>query len=361
MPQLDLLRAIAVLLVVGSHVTYNSALSRFGWTGVDLFFVLSGFLVSGLLFRDYRASGQIGWSRFIVRRGLKIYPAYYFLMLATVCVCYCIKQPIAWRNLWPDLFFLQDYWHGSWGHLWTLGIEEQFYFLLPLCLWLMVRGRGRRPLHSLLWLCPAVAVSCLLLRWVWFETLHPFDHYTHIRPAHLRLDSLFFGVLLRYLKEFRPAAWSAMLYGHGRFLLALSVVCILPALFFEQSAPFMYICGLSLLYLGYGGILVYAVSFLRCDGAFCRLLCRIGESSYSIYLWHLAGASFCVAVLQNHFHWGRNAVFVTYVAVSIALGIALAHAIEIPILRLRDRFLPPAGSDRAASRATAPALVAKEA
>src|SRR3989442_1608498 len=96
---LDMLRAIAVLLVIGHHSGYAgqglaaplaavmSIWNRSGWMGVDLFFVLSGFLVSGLLFRERRLHGRIRLGHFLIRRGLKIYPAFY-AYLAVVLVHY---------------------------------------------------------------------------------------------------------------------------------------------------------------------------------------------------------------------------------------------------------------------------------
>src|SRR5215831_18752084 len=82
--QLDALRAIAVLLVLGRHLPFFPLWIRVGWTGVDLFFVLSGFLISGLLFREYKATGGIRIGRFLVRRGFKIYPAYYLFLTGSV-------------------------------------------------------------------------------------------------------------------------------------------------------------------------------------------------------------------------------------------------------------------------------------
>ena len=177
-----MLRAIAVLLVIGSHLTWNAIWARIGWTGVDLFFCLSGFLVSGLLFRDYKASGQIHWRRFIIRRGFKIYPAYYTLLFASVIYFQIAGTPIRWKELWPDLFFVQDYTGGTWGHLWSLGIEEKFYLLLPLCLWLMVRKPQGEPFRRLPWFCGLVAAACVGMRAIEFYRVRPFDHLHHMRP-----------------------------------------------------------------------------------------------------------------------------------------------------------------------------------
>src|SRR5215472_7296705 len=77
---LDALRCIAVLLVVGFHLPYYRIWGTLGWIGVDLFFVLSGFLISGLLFPEYTTTGAIRLRRFLIRRGLKIYPAFYLLI-----------------------------------------------------------------------------------------------------------------------------------------------------------------------------------------------------------------------------------------------------------------------------------------
>jgi peptidoglycan/LPS O-acetylase OafA/YrhL len=121
--QLDALRAIAVLLVMGRHLTWNPVWFRVGWTGVDLFFVLSGFLVSGLLFREYKASGQIRVLRFLGRRAFKIYPAYYFLLILTVTIHLGFGLPLKWRLTWPDFIFVQSYRLGLWGHLWSLAVE----------------------------------------------------------------------------------------------------------------------------------------------------------------------------------------------------------------------------------------------
>src|ERR1700761_2224153 len=100
---LDALRGIAILLVLGNHFGYFSVWQRMGWAGVDLFFVLSGFLISGLLFDEWQRFGSIDFRRFYIRRGFKIYPAFYFLLLITVAVNFVrpgiTSFPVTWRSI----------------------------------------------------------------------------------------------------------------------------------------------------------------------------------------------------------------------------------------------------------------------
>src|SRR5215471_10860874 len=98
---LDVLRGVAVLAVMCRHYVIWLPMAA-GWAGVDLFFVLSGFLISGLLFTDYKQNGRISVGRFLVRRGLKIYPPYYAFLFLTA---WLLSRPI----LPYELFFLQNY------------------------------------------------------------------------------------------------------------------------------------------------------------------------------------------------------------------------------------------------------------
>lgn len=335
LPQLDALRAIAVLLVLSAHLTWKSIFLRFGWTGVDLFFVLSGFLISGLLFRDYKSTGKLHLGRFMIRRGLKIYPAYYFLLAATVIGEAIVGTPVAWSHLWPDLIFVQNYRPGTWGHLWSLGVEEQFYLFLPLCLFLMIR---KSRLHWIPFVCIFIAVTCMLLRAIQLYT-SPFSHIMHCTASHLRFDALFYGVLLSYFREFRAEALDRLLYGNGRFLLGFSLLGTLPALLFDERQAGMYVIGLTTLYLGYGGLLLYFLS-RRGQGLAIRCLSKIGMYSYSIYLFHLPIAFISIAVLQDRLHWNRDYVFFVYMLASIVVGIGISRMIEYPVLRLRDQFFP---------------------
>src|SRR5258708_39463837 len=139
MLSLAVLRAVAVLLVIGHHVQFGSdapavlrAWHLGGWIGVDLFFVLSGFLVSGLLFREQMRYGTVRVGRFLVRRGLKIYPAFYCFLLATLVVITVSKKCPPADQITGEVLFLQNYLGGVWNHTWSLAVEEHFYIGIAL-------------------------------------------------------------------------------------------------------------------------------------------------------------------------------------------------------------------------------------
>lgn len=135
---LDVLRGLAVLLVLGRHGRempadlpagvrdFFSLWLQMGWVGVDLFFVLSGFLVSGLLMREHASYGRINALRFVVRRGFKIYPLFWCLITATALVRPVRDEPLPAGQLLAELFFVQNYFDGLWNHTWSLAVEEHF-------------------------------------------------------------------------------------------------------------------------------------------------------------------------------------------------------------------------------------------
>jgi peptidoglycan/LPS O-acetylase OafA/YrhL len=155
--QLDLFRAAAILLVIVYH--YGPPMPRLplgaerlfapvfhrGWMGVDLFFVISGFLIAGLLFTEFKSRGEIDVKRFFVRRGLKIYPAFYVLLFATVVVGWTLGRPFSRAGFLCELVFFQNYGPGLWVHTWSLGVEEQFYLTLPFALCLLASLTGGLP------------------------------------------------------------------------------------------------------------------------------------------------------------------------------------------------------------------------
>lgn len=357
--QLDLLRAIAVLLVIGYHLdplpqgTWLAlplvAWKRWGWCGVDLFFVLSGFLVSGLLFSEYRGRGSIRVGRFLVRRGLKIYPSFHILMLVTViglAVPAIAPHTFSRMGLLRELLFIQNYGARIWPHTWSLAVEEHFYLFVAFFTWLCAsRGRGAaNPFRVAVPMCAAVMLVCPVLRAVWHH-VYPVWPAAPMQATHLRADGLAFGLLISYVYHFHSDAFRRWIDRWRYHVLVFSLASIVSAIVWPIETPVMHTVGLSWLYLGFGGALVWSLLYFPVGNArvaaLCRPLAAVGKNSYSIYLWHvplfewtrphLAGATSAAAV------WLALAF---YCALSIGVGVAMAAAVEFPVLRLRDRLFP---------------------
>jgi peptidoglycan/LPS O-acetylase OafA/YrhL len=350
--QLDCLRGVAILLVICRHTilfrkpSWDEVLVQFGWAGVDLFFVLSGFLISGLLFSEYRLNNSIRFGRFAIRRALKIYPAFYALVLLTVFIhlIHHSSVPIL-APLLHDVFFLQSYLPGTYGHFWSLSVEEHFYIFLPLLTYLMIR-RSSSTQENPFYLFPAVfvfvAITLLLARLWTANHVLPFSWQTHLFPTHLRIDSLLFGVFLSYWAQFHGRAFWGFVRPRSPLFLLVGLFLISPGLFLTQETPWMYTYGFSLLYFGFGAILLGTLGapIELMPGTFqflARILAFVGRYSYSIYLWHIPLLIF----LASYGILRRPYVGVgTFVVGSIALGVLASELFEIPVIRLRDTLFP---------------------
>jgi peptidoglycan/LPS O-acetylase OafA/YrhL len=357
---LDVLRGVAILLVISEHMVLwhtkagwaaplAKALQCGGWTGVDLFFVLSGFLIGGLLFKEIVRDGTLDARRFLIRRAFKIWPAY-FVFLAFVAARLVRHSPTViagLRPLVPNLFHVQNYFTSAMPlavvHTWSLAAEEHFYLALPLLLLGLCR------LGKLSWV-PAIsaliAIACLgmrLMRWA-----DPFLAQSNYVPTHLRADSLFFGVLLAYVYHLRPA----MLAFVPRFRLVLFLVgltLVVPMFFVPWEKPFVFTFGYTLNYLGYGCVLIASVDATTgplgwmLTGRMARGVGFVGLFSYSIYLWHFLARDVVLDRMHSMEQTGAGAFFLTtaaHLALSVALGVTSAKLVEQPFLALRDRMFP---------------------
>ncbi len=360
---LDVLRALAVLLVLGRHMPAAvlveqgplhgllAAWQRGGWVGVDLFFVLSGFLVSGLLFREHGRHGEIRLPRFLLRRAFKIYPAFYAMLACTVFLRWAEGALPPWRGILSEALFIQNYLEPLWNHTWSLAVEEHFYLGAGLLLWLGSRRGGAGAFRGLPALFVAVAALLLGLR-IHAASQHSFSAMTHLYTTHLRVDSLLFGVLLAYLRHRDPAGLTRLVRGRRLGLLAVGLLLVVPPFIWPlHGHPALYTAGLSALYLGFGALMLLALELPRgaAGGPGARprealgaMLGRVGFDSYSIYLWHMPFRQWglprlCALLGIPEGSWLELSLFVVG---SCALGIAMARVVEQPFLRLRDRILP---------------------
>ncbi len=372
--ELDCLRCVAVVLVLFRHLpalpdNLTAALRvpahllyEAGWVGVDLFFVLSGFLISGLLFREYQRYRRIDFKQFIVRRGLKIYPAFYCLIAATVGIAVLNKWNLPWKRIFAEVFFVQNYFIGLWSHTWSLAIEEHFYLLLPLLLIALARMNQDKenPFRLLPWIYAGLASVLLGARLLsgWrvsfgFVDVNTFCH-RHLFPTHLRLDSLFLGVVLAYAYHYHPVVLKEWVLRRQAVLLGLAVIALLPVFIWPlMTTPYHYTAGFTLVAYGFAAILLLSVTKGYPDGRFSgspvHWCAYIGTHSYSIYLWHLAVAMLAASAVRRWRApwWVEHLAFL---AGSILVGIIMAKLIELPLLKVRDRFFPSRSKLSAAAK-----------
>jgi peptidoglycan/LPS O-acetylase OafA/YrhL len=351
--RLDILRCIAVLTVIIHH-SGASFFGRMGWIGVDLFFVLSGFLISGLLFSEFKRCQAINLRRFFIRRGLKIYPAFYvFLILTGVAGQLVFHLHPNFARYFHEAIFVMNYAHGIWDHTWSLAVEEHFYIFLAVFLTALARFSSERenPFRAIPWSAAAIAFLCVLFRAFSVYVGKPNFHMTYT-ASHERMDSLFCGVLIGYLYHFQPVILGeTMRPRRNRIGIAIASTILLSfAYFWGRDSRFFATFGYSLIYLGFAGVLLLS---LYVHGIFSgRLACilkfggsaaaYIGMYSYSIYLWHEPVAAWLPGVVRRTFGYptGVYGRFAIYFAGSLAIGILMSKLVEYPLLRLRDRIIP---------------------
>ncbi len=358
--QLDVLRGIAVLLVLGHHKRMAGFLSLGGWCGVDLFFVLSGFLVSGLLFEEFRKTGRLNVMRFLIRRGFKIYPSFYFFLAVTLIGSWMMTRKLPnWDSYLTETVFLQNYRNPVWGHTWSLAVEEHFYLMLAATLaFLFLKKPGSaNPFRPMIRIFIAVASALLLLRFLNF-IYRPYAYHTHHYPTHLRIDSLLFGSLIAYFHHFHGPATRDWVRENRYGLSAFSLVAVLPPFLLIQEGIVINTFGFVLLYLGFGSILL--LSLHAGDGLpnakagkfdfLLRPLASIGFYSYTIYLWHLPVRDYGKKILEMA--WGGTMPYALEVAAylvgSLTVGILASKLIEGPFLKLRNRLFPRISGNKGA-------------
>jgi peptidoglycan/LPS O-acetylase OafA/YrhL len=328
---------------------------RVGWVGVDLFFVLSGFLISGLLFADYKRYKAIRLKRFLVRRALKIYPAYYVFLLLTGLATYVALHAVdSLSRYFYEIFFLMNYAPvTTWPHIWSLAVEEHFYIVLPLFLMGAARFFTDRedPFRILTPAMGVIATLCIGFRAAYVFVGTPNFEMAY-KATHTRMDSLFFGVLIGYFYHFRRETVDHVM-GSAKncaAIAAASCVLLAPAYFWSTKNRFFATFGYSSLYLAFGGVLllclyvrgVLPTQISRGVSLAGTLMASIGMYSYSIYLWHVPIALWLAPLVRRVFHisTGPYEDFGIYLVGSLVTGIVMSRLIEYPILRLRDRFFP---------------------
>ncbi|HWE50893.1 MAG TPA: acyltransferase [Bryobacteraceae bacterium] len=351
-PELDGLRGIAIILVLLFHfgpvrgpLGFLAPFFQTGWIGVDLFFVLSGFLITGILLD---ARGRAGaYRNFIIRRTLRIFPMYYAVLLLDGYLSF-YPGPVEWASVparvdwWYFTYlsdvkvFLDNKWPvlGTLIPLWSLSVEEQFYLLFPLAVLFLSRKSLTRMLLAAL-----VAAVAIRAGMVVAMPANITGTYT-LMPC--RMDALALGGLIAIAHRDYPEmlgqrwiAWLTVVCGIG-FVSICMTVSTGP-----RSNP-MRTVGFMALDTGFAGLLVLLLKGASSLVALCRLriLVWMGTISYGIYLLHIPVAVIARRHEGTSVKLGGSADFVISVCVSLAAAWVSWTVFESPILRLKNRFAP---------------------
>ncbi len=359
---LDTLRALAISLVFMYHYmifvsrapTFGWA-SEVGWVGVDLFFVLSGYLIGHQLFAGVVRGEQLSLASFYARRALRTWPAFWLVLAAY----FLWPGTLGGRTpppLWSFLSFTQNFGlqpGTAFSHAWSLCIEEQFYLVLPLALLLALRFGSRRwqawAVLGTLVLLGMAARTVLWLRygreaggqgagyypWVYYATLCRFDEFLP-------------GVAVALLQNFHPAAWQRLMR-HGQALLVAGLAAtglvlwgVLRHYYLDGYgyAYFMTAFGYSLVAMAFALLVMAALSpsswlsRVRLPGA-----ATLALWSYSIYLTHKAVGHLLQAQATAH-GWPPAATLAAVGVASVAVGAVLFYAVEQPFMALRAQQFP---------------------
>ena len=316
-PELDGIRGIALLAVMLSHggpyIERTTALSKLfvyamvpGWFGVELFFVLSGFLITGILLKSKTAENY--FSSFYARRFLRIFPIYYFVVTAGLVAAH---HNFWWNTMMPPermrisyYFYAQNwpiFWnHGAYqtvsvfGHFWSLAVEEQFYLVWPLAIWLLSEG-------WILSLCTAGLVIALPLR---FYMVHRYaESLGAMVLTTSRMDGLLIGVILAILlrRGQIPRRWIYVALGLGGGIFGYIAVFHHRELIDTQFyMPTLGITAFALLSGGFLALSQHRIPRLH------RVLCAgwlrtVGKYSYGMYIYHIPVYLICEHVLATRF------------------------------------------------------------
>lgn len=355
---LDIMRAAAILLVLVSHgriylrplIPVTDKLSIGGFLGVELFFVLSGFLIGGILIKLINANNNFSFAdirKFWIRRWFRTLPNYYLILIINILLSVFFFHDFS-KHYFPFFLFIQNF---STPHpkifeeAWSLSVEEWFYLLLPVCILLLslaakkiLSGKQIILISSLLFI-----ISILLLRIVYVSQYNPAWANGIRKVVIFRLDTVVWGVLAAWFSFYFPEFWkkikstafifSLLLFGVLAYIYYTDVRSD-EASFFAKTFYFTLVSVAAML-------LLPALSSMKVQGKLSsvqRFFTFTSIISYSLYLVHF---SIGAKIISHIIPFSPKILFLTFfvfLIVSYAMAALLYKYFEKPVMEMRERF-----------------------
>jgi len=356
---LDHLRALAITYVLlfhyqlFGHPDWVNRVGNFGWTGVDLFFVLSGFLIAGQLFDAIKKGKPISLREFFAKRFFRIIPPYLAMLCLYVFIPF-LREREHLASIWKYLTFTLNFGldlktTGTFTHAWSLCVEEQFYLILPLTFLLLNHFKaGKKTIYIL----PALFILGFIFRYAsWHYFVEPelsaeqfgatwteFIYY----PTYNRLDGLLVGVSIAGAYTFYPRVKEAI-NRYSNILMLLGLAILIAAWFVctPEDTFMTALWGFPLIALGYGVI----VAAIVCPANFLYkfksvITTQLATLSYGLYLSHKLLIHLSQMILQKAgIDKNGNLMMISCISIAIAGAVILRYTIEKPSLKIRDKIL----------------------
>ena len=350
---LDFMRFIAIVSVILYHFPRGDndliirALSHYGYLGVDIFFVLSGFLIGGQTFSKLSQGKEFKIIDFCIRRFYRTLPNYYIILIIWMAL-------LGVENFsWKYFFFLQNFDQLTYfSHSWSLCIEEHFYILFPLCILFITRFKKMN-------LYP-VTIGALILITIWvrfilWKNIRPDLVYSQsisegfkvyfryfFYPTYSRLDGIAVGTLLAYIKYFKPSTWDSWVKRPHLFLtIFLFLFTTISVLSWTKVKFFASVFSYSGYAICFGFFLISVISEKSIINKIKMSFIRpISILSYSLYLTHgfviWGGQNLLKSINMPDQFW---IIWVLIYPASVALSYLLYITVEKPVLKFRNLLL----------------------
>lgn len=337
---LDLIRSLAIMMVLFLHLcevvptmpTFIRELSSVGWAGVDIFFVLSGYLIGGQIYKERTSlSIYLKLRNFWVKRWFRTFPLYFFVLLIYVYI-----KPIAGfefkGDVWKYIFFIQNYSSPKdFVQSWSLCVEEQFYIIFPIICYVFSFTLKKK----WFWLLPVVISFVIRLIIVDSGEVHNSTKFSHLLtfPSYTHMDGISLGVFLAFTYD----DWKIFFKKHHKIMLLISMFFFFLSLVYMSDKPLGHRAVLSFLLLSITSAgMVCSARFLVIPKMLEPVFYWCANLSYGMYLWNNLFARVADKYFES-IHWLFSSLI--FFGGTVLISYISYKIIEMPVMKVRDKFI----------------------